>query len=314
MNNFAARIAQDFPVRRKASEKEQFRTWLVWELKQMGYSVKLQQDSSPLSLSGMHSATNVVAGDPENAKVFIATHYDTGFKEFLPPLICPTRPLTYLLYQALSPVLLLLACFVLSLAVTFPMNLPRLMLPLFLVFVAAALLYRWKGPAEKNNLNDNTSGIVALLETAKAISPRYRANVCFLFLDDGVGGMRGGRSFRKKYPSSREKSVINVDSVAEGDEILILPSKYSRWNDSLLGAITENFSNSEKKTCFLKTDGLVYYPSDNRTFRYSVAICAVKKVPGFGRCIQPRKTTELDEENIEILRDGLAKLVAAYNG
>ena len=65
----------------------------------------------------------------------------------------------------------------------------------------------------------------------------------------------------------------------------------------------------ESKTVFLKTDGLVYYPSDNRAFRYSTAVCAVKKVSGFGRCITPRKASALDEENIDILRHGLCALV-----
>lgn len=314
MNDFAARIMREFPVRRKTKEKERFRTWLVWELKQMGYDAFLQHDTSALSLSGITGNTNVVAGDPEKAKVFFTAHYDTGVRELFPPLICPTRPLTYVLYQVLSPVALLVGSFLLSFAVSFPMNMPRLMLPLFLLFILAALVYRWKGPSEQQTLNDNTSGVVTLLETAKAISPRYRGEVCFLFLDDGVSGMRGAKGFRRKYPSCKEKSVINIDSVAEGDEILILPSKYSRWNDSLLGAITESFSNSEKKTCYLKTDGLTYYPSDNRSFRYSVSICATGKIAGFGRCIRPRRTKELDDENIAILRCGLSKLAAAYHG
>ena len=66
-----------------------------------------------------------------------------------------------------------------------------------------------------------------------------------------------------------------------GDELLILPGKASRWNDKLLDTILEQFSNSEKKTCFLKTDGLVHYPSDNRAFTGGTVICACKKVKGF---------------------------------
>ena len=99
----------------------------------------------------------------------------------------------------------------------------------------------------------------------------------------------------------------------EGDELLILPGKTSRWNDKLLDTILEQFSNSEKKTCFLKTDGLVHYPSDNRAFTGGTVICACKKVKGFGRCILPRKATGIDEENLSLLCDGLCKLVMYYN-
>lgn len=314
MNEFAQRIMQEYPVRRKAKEKEAFRLYLMGTLRKMGYEPFLQHDTSALSLSGITGSTNVVVGDPDTAKVIFTAHYDTGVHELFPPMISPTRPVSYLLYQALTPVSLLLCSFLLSLAITKPLDLPLVMLPLFIIFLLAGLFYVWKGPSEKRTVNDNTSGVVALLETAKAVSPRYRADVCFLFLDDGVSGMRGAKGFRRKYPSCKEKSVINLDSVGDGDEILILPSKYSRWNDSLLGAITENFSNSEKKTCYLKTDGLTYYPSDNRAFKYSVAICADTKVQGFDRCIRPRKATQIDKENIEILRDGLSKLVAAYHG
>ena len=104
-----------------------------------------------------------------------------------------------------------------------------------------------------------------------------------------------------------------LDCVGEGDELLILPGKASRWNDKLLDAILEQFSNSEKKTCFLKTDGLVHYPSDNRAFTGGTVICACKKVKGFGRCILPRKATGIDEENLSLLCDGLCKLVMYYN-
>ena len=88
---------------------------------------------------------------------------------------------------------------------------------------------------------------------------------------------------------------------------------HQRDNDKLLDTILEQFSNSEKKTCFLKTDGLVHYPSDNRAFTGGTVICACKKVKGFGRCILPRKATGIDEENLSLLCDGLCKLVMYYN-
>ena len=42
MNEFAERIERDFPVRRKEKEKVDFRTWLVYTLKELGYSPKLE--------------------------------------------------------------------------------------------------------------------------------------------------------------------------------------------------------------------------------------------------------------------------------
>ena len=49
MNEFAERIERDFPVRRKEKEKVDFRTWLVYTLKELGYSPKLESGTSALS-------------------------------------------------------------------------------------------------------------------------------------------------------------------------------------------------------------------------------------------------------------------------
>ena len=310
MNDFVSRIERDYPVRRKAQEKERFRIWLVATLREMGYSVALQSNESALQTGGR--VTNVVVGDPEKAKIIFTAHYDTPLREVLPPLICPTRPVTYVLYQALTPILALLVSFLVAFALTFPFNAPFWTLPIFLVLLLGCLAYLKLGPSERNNVNDDTSGVVTLLEIAKNLTPRYRGNVCFVFFDCGAQAGQGAKAFRKKYPITREKSVIHLDCVGQGDEILFLPSKYSRWNTELLDFINESFADLEKpesKTVFLKTDGLVYYPSDNRVFRYSTAVCAVKKVSGFGRCITPRKVSVLDEANINILSRGLCALV-----
>ena len=311
MSRFLDRITWEFPVRYKTRQKESFRSWLLWELKEMGYHAELQSRDTPLQIGGR--VTNVVAGDPEKARLLLVARYDTGIRGLLPPMIMPSRPVTGFLYMALTPVLVLLGSLVLSFALTFPINAPQATLPLFLLLLFASLLYLRFGPGETRTLNDNTSGVAALLETAAALTPRYRGEVAFAFLEGGLGGMSGAKSFRARYPSSREKTVINVNCVARGDEVLILPSKYSRWNGELLDAVSESFENSERKTVFLKTDGLVYYPSDNRAFRYAVAICACEKAPGFGRLICPRRAEHVDEENITIIKNGLCKLATFYN-
>ena len=310
MSRFAERIARECPVRFKPKEKEAFRLFAMGALREMGYDPKLQHRETMLKVGGR--VTNVVAGDPETAKLILIAHYDTPIRTLLPPLILPTRPVTAFLYMALTPLCVLLGGFVVSFALTFAVNAPQWTLPLFLLLLLAALLYLRFGPAETRNLNDNTSGVAALLETAAALTPRYRGEVAFALLDGGFGGMGGARAFRAKYPSSREKTVINLSCVAEGSELLILPSKYSRWNGEVLDAMLAGFENGAHTTVFLKTDGLTYYPSDNRAFRYSFAICACDKVPGFGRLIRPLRAREISEEHITILKEGLCKLIAKY--
>ena len=159
MDQYAQRITRDYPVRRKAQEKENMRTYLMGQLGALGYDAKLNDCGK---------AVNVIAGDPERASILYAAHYDTPLREPLPAILCPTRPVTYMLYQALTPVLALVLCFAVSLGVTFALSLPNLTLPLFLVLLIGALAYLKYGPSEKNNVNANTSGVAALLRTATA--------------------------------------------------------------------------------------------------------------------------------------------------
>lgn len=204
MNEFAERIERDFPVRRKEKEKVDFRTWLVYTLKELGYSPKLESGTSALSAGG--NVTNVVVGDIEKAKIVLAAHYDTGVREVLPPLICPTRPATYMLYEALMPLLALAVSFLISFGVTFALNMPNMTLPLFLLLLVVGLFYPKYGKSETNNKNANTSGVIALLEVAKALTPRYRGEVCFLFLDGGTQGGKGAKRLIHAHPELKRRA------------------------------------------------------------------------------------------------------------
>ena len=312
MNGYAERILRDFPVRRKSEEKERFRLWLMGTLKELGYHAALQSRETALRLGA--GATNVVAGDPEKAKLLLVARYDTGIRPLLPPLIMPARPVTALLYLALTPVCVLLGSFAASFALTFALNAPYATLPLFLGLLSAALCYLRFGPSETRNADDNTSGVAALLETAAALTPRYRGEAAFVFLDGGLSGLAGAKGFRARYPSAKEKVVVNVNCVAAGDELLILPSRSARWNEEALDAMLESFDVGGEKPVFLKTDGLTYYPSDNRAFRNSFTVCACKRLRGFGRIIAPNRNKSIDSKNIEILKKSLCKLYEKYSG
>lgn len=306
MNRFVDRLERDFPLRRKEKEKAEVRSWLLFQLRELGYHAELQ--------SG-RDATNVVAGDVDKAKLVLTAHYDTGLYEVLPPILAPTRPLTQLLYQTLTPLLALVGSFLLSLAVSFPLNLPNLMLPMFLVLLVACLLYLRFGPSEtRANLCDNASGVAALLEAASAVTPRYRGEVAFAFLDGGAINGKGARALQKAHPCLREKSVVCVDCVASGDELLLLSNKGARWDGDLLDALNASFENTDRKTVFNKTDGLVYFPGDARIFKNAVTVCAVERLPGFGRIIRPRRVRTVDEENLALIRDGLSRLCVNYPG
>ena len=120
MSKYAERIAREYPVRFKPKEKEAFRLYAMGALRELGYEPRLQDRETALRIGGR--VTNVVAGDPETAKIVLVAHYDTALRSLFPPLIMPTRPVTALLYMALTPVCVLLGSFLLSFALTFALN------------------------------------------------------------------------------------------------------------------------------------------------------------------------------------------------
>ena len=72
MSKYAERIAREYPLRFKPKEKEAFRLYLMGALREMGYTPKLQSRETALKVGG--NVTNVVAGDPEAAKVVFIAH------------------------------------------------------------------------------------------------------------------------------------------------------------------------------------------------------------------------------------------------
>ena len=103
-----------------------------------------------------------------------------------------------------------------------------------------------------NNKNANTSGVVALLEVAKALTPRYRGEVCFLFLDGGTQGSKGAKRLIHAHPELKKKSVVVLDCVGEGDELLILPDNGSMQLSELEAMVREvNATQVARRTAFL---------------------------------------------------------------
>lgn len=101
--------------------------------------------------------------------------------------------------------------------------------------------------------------------------------------------------------------------MAGGEELLLLPNKTARWNGALLDALLAAFEGAGDKTVFLKTDGFVYFPSDNRGFKSALTICGTDTVKGFGRIIQLRKAKTIDSSNLSLLKRALCKLIASYD-
>ena len=295
-------------MRKSDLQKEEFRHWAMNELKRAGWKARVE------TYGKLNGSVNVIAGDPEQAEVIFCAHYDTGARMWLPNFVSPTNVLAHFCYHFAVGMLLVVLALMASLAVSFPLKQPQLMLPLFLVFEIVLLWLSAFAFSNPNNANGNSSGVLALLALAKELVRNKR--VAFVLLDNNERDLLGASAFRKKHYAASEKALfINLDCVGDGEHMLLMPSKHSRWDGDLLAALGNAFPESGEVRCHVLDKGLVYYPSDHRKFKFHVAICACHRLAGVGYYIprlRSKKDTVLNEENILLLRDSLLRFLRLY--
>ncbi|MBU5627198.1 M28 family peptidase [Oscillibacter sp. MSJ-2] len=295
-----------FPVRKTAAQKQAFREWLNRQLRKMGYSVEVET-------YGM-GTNNVIAGRPETAELVFTAHYDTGPRGI--GFVSPTNLLLSVLIPVATVLMMAAAAFVLSVLPTFLINAPGATVPLFVALMFFGLWMMVRGPANPNNANSNTSGVLTVLSIAQALPKPLRKHVAFVFFDNSEAGMAGASKYKKKHSAEIGSQVFfNFDCVGDGDYILLMPSKKSRWDGQLLDNLEQCYQPVGEKVVRQTIEGLVYYPSDHRKFAFHVAVGAFHRKKGVGYYlsrIHTPKDTELDETNIMLLRDGTVRLIEAY--
>ncbi|MCI9214528.1 MAG: Zn-dependent exopeptidase M28 [Oscillospiraceae bacterium] len=302
------KIMEDFQVRKSKKQKEAFRAWLCGELEAAGCAPKVEEG---------FAAKNVVAGDPDTAKVIFSAHYDTCAVLPIPNFITPRNMLFYICYQLLLVIPLFLVVAVVEgilLALTVELHSPVLLPLMPVTSIALCIFFVWwiiDGPANRHTANDNTSGVITLLETALAMPEADREEVCFVFFDNEEKGLFGSAAFTKAHKKAKKETLnINFDCVSDGDFIQFFPGKRLKRDGAALEQIGEAFAGRGKKRTEV-VRGFGFYPSDNASFKRGVGVCALKhnKIVGYYmNRIHTARDTVFEEENIELLRDGALRL------
>ena len=315
-------VLAQFPVRYTKTQKQQFRSAVQTYAEKLGYSVRTE--------SGRFGSENLVMGDPETAKFVITAHYDTSANMVLPNLVIPFNLGLFLSYQLLHSLVLILAAALGSLllgALVFLAGLflasqengwivvAAAMLTCLYGFFLLAILFStlmFFGPANKRNANDNTSGVVTLLETLRTFPENQRGKVCFVLFDLDQKGLWGAKSYRRAHRDVLERQlVINLDCVGDGDHLYLFPTKKIKENRKKLTSLYKMCGYMGKKSILVHEKGFSYYPSDHTHFPNGVGICALRKNKlcyYLGR-IHTKRDTILDETNINILRAALTTFI-----
>ena len=304
-------ILSKFQVRKNSTQKALFCSWLFDVLKEHCYEVKIESGGS------LVKSNNVVVGDPETATVVYTAHYDTCAVLPFPNLIFPQNLLLYLLYQILIAVPMFVLAIGAEVLLLFLWDGTPMWLAMLVVYLVLAFCIWWMlaGPANQHTMNDNTSGVAALMEIALSLPEADRRTTAFVFFDNEEKGLLGSSFFKKMHGSKMKNTlVINFDCVSDGDYIHFYPNKALKKNEPILNRLENSFlSNGKKQTEVVK--GFCFYPSDQKAFVNGIGVAAMHKGRlGYwlGR-IHTKRDTVFEIENIELLRTGALNLVSSLS-
>lgn len=293
-----------FPVRKSKQQKQNFRDAVQSYVGSLGYPVTVEK--------GSFGCRNVVIGDPEKAEYLITAHYDTCARMLVPNLITPCNLVIYLVYQIFLVALLIAASAVVGLVCgsflgsgaggTVALAVYWLLLILMMV-----------GPANTSNVNDNTSGVVTLLEIVRTLPENQRHKVCFVLFDLEEAGLIGSASYRKAHKKATDNQlVLNMDCVGDGDNLMMFPTKKLKKNRKKLTSLYKACGYFGKKSLLVHEKGFSIYPSDQANFPYGVAIAAFHRKKWVGLYysrIHTPKDTILEETNVNLLRAAIISFI-----
>ena len=295
-------ITGRYPIRKTEEQKNAFLKYAVLEARKMGYKAQVEED-------GRHR--NFAAGDPERANVIFTAHYDTSANRVLPSPIIPRNIPLFLLCQLGIVALLFVISFFagwLSFALT---RESRLTLIVFLLAYYALLMLMILGPANKNNVNGNTSGVAAVMQLMEQLPPELGDQAAFLLFDNGEKGKAGSRAYAARHPQIKKQTVIfNMDCVGVGDHLLIICKNYARATYAY-PLLTEAFQAGNGITPHFYPSSGSTVNSDHQSFRRGFCAVCCKKHRWMGfytPYIHTRRDTQASQGNI----DYLARCLTAF--
>ena len=309
LHPISQKILADFQPRKAKAQKQAFIDWLIPALAEEGIDMRIE------SQGWIFKSNNLVVGSPKDCEFVLGAHYDTAPVLPFPNFIIPRNLLLTLLIQMVMMFFPLLVWWALVTGINSLIpNIPefitkfiRLSLPI-LYFVILFF-----GPTNKHTANDNTSGIITVIETMLAMDPEDRERVCFVLFDLEEVGMFGSSAFRQKHASAmNDKILINLDCVSDGDHLMLVINrpafKTPDFKENIQSSFEKALENTPGKSFHIDPAWRSIYPSDQMGFRKSLAIAALKKAPIIGLYLDRIHTKHdvfFDVENIRIISQAL---------
>ncbi|MDR1002056.1 MAG: M28 family peptidase [Oscillospiraceae bacterium] len=312
----AEMIFSKHPTRFKKSEKQPFISDIKGVFRDLGYS---EGEIRVLHHKGGIKSSNILVGKPD-AKYIFTAHYDTpGRTGFM-------LGSSKYVGQTLANLVLMLIFFIpmFGVGVLLGMDIALAALgeevgnflssfgSLIAVFLVLALISIPMAVKNKNNRNDNTSGVLSLISLARKISanPALRSNCAFIFFDNEEWGLIGSAQYVKWAKGNNyninNSAIINIDCVGVGEQLVLAQTKKTEITKLLKEGLTSRGTPVKEKV------SMMVYMSDHANFKNSVMLCYMDKSslgPLYIPNIHTKKDTECDLEKIERLTDNLLAVI-----
>ncbi|MCI5774095.1 MAG: M28 family peptidase, partial [Erysipelotrichaceae bacterium] len=211
MNKLSQEILANYQRRKSFKEKTAF--------------INLLQEHLPIHIeSSGHiiKNRNIIIGNIEKAKIILTAHYDTCAWLPFPNLCFPTNLWMMLLYNFFIILLFIAFITILRLGL-WAFNIDEFLIDIIADMAVLIIIYATIfGYPNKHNANDNTSGIITLIEMIDHF--KDHEDIAFVFFDNEEKGLIGSSRLNKQH-FTKAKLIINYDCVGDGDHILVIPSK-----------------------------------------------------------------------------------------
>ena len=305
-------VLSQYQVRKTYKQKQAFIGFMQRHASEHGYQLEQQHYKRG-------RGRNLIVGNPETAELIVTAHYDTPPNALLPITTVVSNLPIYLISQFLMFLPIIFVFWLLQLLMTATFGgIGVLAAPIFFFGLDISLfvfimLILWcfqmmMGFANRNNANDNTSGVSVLLSLLEELPSHQRSKVCFVFFDEEEKGLEGSKFFKKcYYKEVRFKPLINFDCVAHGKQLMFITKKEFRTSEfnQLLAEVIEG-------KAMLAEARRYVYPSDQLIFKQGVGVVAVHRLPVLGYYLS-RLHSRFDHkfaiENIETLNQIMIEFI-----
>ncbi len=298
---FKDEICEKYGSRMHRKSKKNFRDYVSSLAKKMGYPCKVEKNIF---------AKNVVMGNPEKAEFVLTAHYDT------PPRLPKFFVKHMLLHCLISLPLIILGINYLLPEILLSLNAPikvfralTYVLPIANIGICGGLIgyvMGLLGNANKKNYNDNSSGVLAILnlmDKYKDAPQEIKDKFCFVLTDNEEKGLFGGFSYAHKHKKElKNQTIINLDCVGKGNQFNMyyagkkVPEIVKELNEKKHSKYIFN----PKRSGFMSMSDHIAFKKYNHVCFLSVDEHNNKSLYSQ---IHSVNDTSLDEENIDFLVD-----------